>query len=165
MSEDRHPVDDLLRALAGDPKVDPADLTLIESRVDAAIQEEKIARQRQEPRKRAVGWAAAIMAVVVGMSVVLQTARVSPAVATLEAIARAAEAADPLTITDTEFLYTRSETQARTVVPKTVWGILPTTGTPSCICCRAHERPGSEATVRSRSERPFTTSRFSPTKT
>lgn len=125
MSEDRHPVDDLLRSLAGDPHVDPADLAYIESRIDAAIEDKKRIRQGTGPRKRILVWAAAIAAVIVGTSLVLQSARVSPAAATLEAIARAAEATDPLTITDAEFLYTRSETQARSVVPKAGLGDVP----------------------------------------
>jgi hypothetical protein len=118
VSEDRHSVDDLLRVLSGQPQVDPADLAYIESRVDAAIEEEKSIRQGRGPRTRILAWAAAVMVVIVGTSVVLQTARVSPAAAALEAIARAAETANPLTITDADFLYTRSETQASSVVPK-----------------------------------------------
>ena len=125
MAEDRHPVDELLRALAGDPQVDPADLAHIQGRIDAAIKTEKKVRQRRRPRTRVLMWAAAVAAVIVGTSVILQTARVSPAAATLEEIARAAEATDPLTITDAEFLYTRSETQARSVVPKAGLGDVP----------------------------------------
>jgi len=125
MSEDRYPVDDLLRALTGDPPIESADIAYIESRVDVAIGEEKKVRQRRRPRTRVLMWAAAVAAVIVGTSVILQTARVSPAAATLEEIARAAEATDPLTITDADFLYTRSETQARSEVPKAGLGDVP----------------------------------------
>lgn len=128
MAEDRHPIDDLLRALAGDTKVDPADLAFIGSRVDAAIEDERRVRQGRKPRKRILVWAASVAVVIAGTSVVLQTARVSPAAATLEAIARAAEAADPLTITDAEFLYTRSEIQARSVVHSAGLGDVPYEG-------------------------------------
>lgn len=118
MSEEKHPVDDLLRALAGSPEVDAGDLAYIQSRLDAAIQDEKRAHRIQNRRRRVMVWAAAATALVVGASLVLQTTRVSPAEATLEAIAEVVETVDPLTVSDSEFVYTRSEVQARSIVPR-----------------------------------------------
>lgn len=128
--EDRHPVDELLRAYTGDSQPDASDLAYVEERLLSAIEQEKQGTRRGRPkrwhgRRMVVAWAAALVAVTVGVAVFLQSARITPAAAALEEIAQIAEAVDPLTVSDTEFIYTRAEAQALSIVPRDGLGPVP----------------------------------------
>lgn len=128
MTEHRHPVDDLLRAYAGTPEPDSEDRNNAEARLIAAIDLAAAAQAPQRRRWPVAVWATVLLTVVVGLLFVLEAGRSSPVSAAMEEIARIAETTEPLTVSDTEFVYTRSEMQAIFIVPKEGLGDVPYTG-------------------------------------
>ncbi len=117
MTEPTHPVDDLLRALAGTPEPSEADREYAYLRLAETIDRSSRSRPPLGGRWKPV-WAAAVLAVLVAVFVVSETGRPSPAEATMEEIARVAEMTDPLVVPDGEFVYTQSEIRAPNVIPR-----------------------------------------------
>jgi hypothetical protein len=125
VADEKHPVDEFLRAFTGDVEPDASDRAYVEERLAAVINAEKQTAPSRWPRRRVVmGWAAAVAALVVGIVVFLPTAGTTPAEAAMEEIARAAESVDPTTVTDQEFVYTRSENLALRAVDRESLGEL-----------------------------------------
>lgn len=117
MTERTHPVDDLLRALAGTPEPSEADREYAYLRLAETIDRSTGSRAPLRGRWKPV-WAAAVLAVLVAVFVVSETGRPSPAEATIEEIARIAEMTDPLVVPDGEFVYSQAEIKALTVTPR-----------------------------------------------
>jgi hypothetical protein len=125
VADEKHPVEEFLRAFTGDVEPDASDRAYVEERLAAVINAEKQTAPSRWPRRRVVmGWAAAVAALVVGIVVFLPTAGTTPAEAAMEEIARAAESVDPTTVTDQEFVYTRSENLALRAVDRESLGEL-----------------------------------------
>ncbi|HZD22663.1 MAG TPA: hypothetical protein VE569_04585 [Acidimicrobiia bacterium] len=124
MSEDQHPVDEFLRRYAGTtPEPDPADVAYARTRLRAAIEAEKNqARRRSWP---VAAWGTALLAVLVGVAVVFYGGRTTPAAAAIEEIASIAEATDPLTVSDTQYVYIHSEVRTLGVVSREGLGDVP----------------------------------------
>ena len=116
--------DDILQRLrgeAGDPVPTDEDRRAARARLDAAI----TAERGYTRRTRALRWftaAAALVAVAAGSLWVLGVGR-TPAVASLEGIARAARQAGPLDVPDGAFLYVRAEETSLTVRPGSEFGL------------------------------------------
>lgn len=115
MTDERHPVDDALRRLAGDPEPTEQDRELAEARLAAAIDERAAVKLRL--RRRRPIWAYGVLAVLTVVFVVVQLARPSPTAAAIKEIARAAEQTSPLEIPDQTYAYTKSNITALRVVP------------------------------------------------
>ncbi|MFQ5522111.1 MAG: hypothetical protein ACE5F5_00840 [Acidimicrobiia bacterium] len=122
MTERDHPVDDALRLVAGFPEPTAEDRRLAEERLVEAIAAEQ-ARSGRRLRlrvasRRVVGWAAAFVAILVGVLLLIEAVNPTATEAAMEEIAVVAEATDPLVIPDQQFLYTRSEISAISVIPR-----------------------------------------------
>lgn len=117
MPEQRHPIDDLLRDLAGLPEPTDADLAHIHARLDAAI-----ASDRSIRRRVGLVWSVGIAGVVAGLALVVVAGKASPAEAAITEIAALAQSADRLEATDTEFVYTRSTDEHLSTVPAEMLG-------------------------------------------
>lgn len=124
MTNNRHPVDDALRKVAGDPRFTESDIAQARAKLDAAI-----AAETETPplrrRYRLVAWTAVVLLLTVGLVVLIDVLRPSTTVAAIEEIARVAEAADLLTVPDDQFIHTRSEITAIHVIPKEGLGDVP----------------------------------------
>ena len=118
MGEHRDPVDDLIRRVVGDPEPAPRDRARAEARLAAAMREE-----RPHTRRRWIAVAgAAVVVFIVGLLVVSGVGSGSRVSAAIEEIAEAIEEVSPLSVGDTEFVYTKSETRALGVVPRDALG-------------------------------------------
>lgn len=112
-----HPVDDALRRMVGTPVPTDEDRQLAWSRLAEAIDAEQQEKLRARRPWRRTAWAAAFVVVLVGFFVGFQAIAPSPTEAAMEEIASVAEAADPLRVPPQQFLYTRSQSTAISVVP------------------------------------------------
>lgn len=122
MTERDHLVDDALRLVAGCPEPTAEDRRLAEERLSEAIKAEQVGSRRRSwlplvPRV-AVGWVVAFSAVLVGLLMLVEGVNPTATEAAMEEIAIVAETADPLVIPDRQFLYTRSEITAISVIPR-----------------------------------------------
>lgn len=115
MTDPRHPIDDLVRQLSGNPTPSESDVRRASERLNAAIQASMPDRTRRL-RKPAVAWAA-VVSLVVGLFAVFGISQTTAAEAAMGEIAQVVEVEDPLTVDDTGFAYTVSETTALSSVP------------------------------------------------
>ena len=121
MTEPReHPVDELLRAVAGNPEPSPIDRQLAEQKLDRAI-DDALPRSQLPYRRPVLIWAASALAAGIAVFVVLG-GRPSPVQASMEEIAGLVETLDPLVATDTTYIYTRSTSSALTEDPEEALG-------------------------------------------
>lgn len=107
MTEKQHPVDRLIRYLAGTPEPPTGSRERVEAALMAEINKTtaRPATPRYWLRALTVATAAAALAVLL----IVQPFAQSVASATLEEIAEVAALQDPLKVTDTSFVYTQSE--------------------------------------------------------
>jgi len=123
MTDKQHPVDRLARYLVGDPEPPPGSC----ERVDAALMAEiaKTTARPVAPRFRTRVWAIVALAAAVVVFMVVQPFTQSPASAALEEIAMVAAEQDPLTASDSSFIYTRSQMQGLGSASKEALGDVP----------------------------------------
>lgn len=118
--QERHPVDDLLRAIAGNVESSAAEREYARQKLDRAIAE--LGRRQTRRRQRVLVWGMVFAAVFAGVAFVLLAAQPSQARAAIEEIADLVEVIDPLAATDTTFIYTRSSSSALAEVPGVALG-------------------------------------------
>jgi hypothetical protein len=124
MTEKNHRVDQALRKLAGVPEPSEQDRQTAEKRLAAAIDSEAKGSERR-PWGPVLVWATRLTIVLVALLSVLQIVRPSPTEAAIGEIASIAEAADPLTVPDQQFIYTKSEITGLGVIPREGLGDVP----------------------------------------
>ena len=124
MTDDQPHIDNLLRDYAGSPEPSPANREYAEQKLQHAISSS--VRTSRRARQRPVFiWAAGLVAVVAGGFFTLLVSRPTTAQATFEQIATIVEATDPLTASDSEYIYTRSAAQSLAEDPKEALGDVP----------------------------------------
>ncbi len=121
MMTDRDDILECLRGEAGDPVPTDEERRVARTRLDVAIAAER-RRRRRTKRLRWLAATAALAAAVAGGLWLLGVGR-TPAVASLEEIARAARQAGPLDVPEGAFLYVRAEETSLTVRPGSEFGL------------------------------------------
>lgn len=122
MVDNDHPVDAALRKLAGDLSPSDEDRQHAASRLHGAMQKSALTAL---PLRRPLLVGAAVILAVIGWLIISEVVEPSPTVAAIEEIARIAEAADPLTVPDEGFVYTKSEQTNLTIIPREALGGTP----------------------------------------
>lgn len=122
MGEHREPLDDLIRRVVGDPEPAPGDRARAEARLAVAMREERLKRR---PRWSIAVAGAAVVVFIVGLLVVFDVGPGFRVSAAIEEIAEAIEEVSPLSVGDTQFLYTQSEARALGVIPRDALGGVP----------------------------------------
>ena len=148
--QERHPVDDLLRAIAGNVESSAAEREYARQKLDRAIAE--LGRRQTRRRQRVLVWGMVFAAVFAGVAFVLLAAQPSQARAAIEEIADLVEVIDPLAATDTTFIYTRSSSSALAEVPGVALGGITIEGDSLLYLLNSRRETwyGSEGTVQMR---------------
>lgn len=115
MTERDHPIDNLIRKLAGSPQPTDAD-RLHASEILRAEFNGETRPSRHRTRRRIV-WVLTGSLVLAGLLFAVQIGRPTQAEATMEEIARKAAIIDPLTAPDGQFIHQSAEVTALTVIP------------------------------------------------
>ena len=122
MTEDSHPVDDALRRFIHDQVPGVDERRRAEARLRKTIHSEI---NKASGRSRLVRWALAMGVVVVGILVLFEVIQPSVTVAAIEDIAKVVEVADPLTVPEQNYIYTKSQTTNIAVVSRDGLGEVP----------------------------------------
>lgn len=124
MTDNQPPIDNLLRDYAGSPEPSHSNREYAEQKLQHVISSS--VRTSRTARQRPVFiWAAGLATVVAGGFLALLVSRPTTAQATIEQIATIVETIDPVTATDTQYVYTRSTTQSLGFVPREGLGEVP----------------------------------------